>query len=234
MDRLGVIVASGGMDSATLAWHYKDQGYTVRLVGFDYGQRHRKELQALADIADRLGGTSTVVPLNLRDHLHGSALTSDEVEVPDGHYAQETMKATVVPNRNSIMLSIATGIAVAEGAEVVATGVHAGDHFIYPDCRPAFFTPFAEAMRHANEGFAVEGFRLEAPFITWTKADIAAHGARLGVPYEITWSCYKGGDIHCGRCGTCVERIEAFIDAGADDPTQYEDKEFALQELARQ
>jgi 7-cyano-7-deazaguanine synthase len=233
MTKQAIIVASGGMDSATLAWHYKQQGFSVRLVGFDYGQRHRKELSALEKIADRLGGSSTIVPLNLRDHLHGSALTSDDVEVPDGHYAQETMKATVVPNRNAIMLSIATGIAIAEGAEVVATGVHAGDHFIYPDCRPAFFEPFAQAMQAANDGFAAEGFRLEAPFIAKTKADIAAHGASLGVDYSITWSCYKGGDIHCGRCGTCVERIEAFLDAGVDDPTEYADREFALAEIGR-
>jgi 7-cyano-7-deazaguanine synthase len=233
MSKQAIIVASGGMDSATLAWHYKQQGFSVRLVGFDYGQRHRKELSALEKIADRLGGSSTIVPLNLREHLHGSALTSDDVEVPDGHYAQETMKATVVPNRNAIMLSIATGIAVAEGAEVVATGVHAGDHFIYPDCRPAFFHPFAEAMKAANEGFSVEGFRLEAPFITMTKAEIATHGSSLGVDYSITWSCYKGGDIHCGRCGTCVERIEAFLDGGVDDPTEYADREFALAEIGR-
>lgn len=233
MNKQAVVVASGGMDSATLAWHYAKKGYAARLVGFDYGQRHRKELQALSVIADRIGGRATIVPLDLREHLHGSALTSPEVEVPDGHYAQETMKATVVPNRNAIMLSIATGIAVADGAEVVATGVHAGDHFIYPDCRPAFFEPFAQAMKAANDGFAATGFRLEAPFISMSKADIAAYGASIGVDYSITWSCYKGGDIHCGRCGTCVERIEAFLDAGGQDPTEYADKEFALAEIGR-
>ncbi|HEY7824400.1 MAG TPA: 7-cyano-7-deazaguanine synthase, partial [Acidimicrobiia bacterium] len=164
--------------------------------------------------------------------LHGSALTSDEIDVPDGHYAQETMKATVVPNRNAIMLAIATGIAVAEGAEVVATGVPAGDHFIYPDCRPDFFNPFAVAMEAANDGFTVDGFRLEAPFISMTKADIAAYGSSIGVDYAITWSCYKGGEIHCGRCGTCVERIEAFLDAGVHDPTNYADRDFALSEIA--
>lgn len=233
MNKQAVVVASGGMDSATLAWHYRDKGFSVRLVGFDYGQRHKKELQALSEIAERLGGNSTIISLALQEHLHGSALTSAEVEVPDGHYAQETMKATVVPNRNAIMLSIATGIAVADGAEVVATGVHAGDHFIYPDCRPAFFEPFAQAMKAANDGFAVEGFRLEAPFISMSKADIAAYGASIGVDYSITWSCYKGGDIHCGRCGTCVERIEAFLDAGVEDPTEYGDREFALAEIGR-
>jgi 7-cyano-7-deazaguanine synthase len=229
-----VLIASGGMDSATLAYHYADKGYDLLLIGFDYGQRHRRELQSLAALAASLpGAEARIVPLGIRDLLHGSALTSDDVPVPDGHYAQETMKATVVPNRNAIMLSIATGIAVAEDADLVATGVHAGDHFIYPDCRPAFFEPFAEAMKAGNEGFAPEGFRLEAPFISWTKADIAAHGFRLGVPYEISWSCYKGGEIHCGRCGTCVERIEAFLLAEVPDPTPYEDEIFALAEIGR-
>jgi len=129
------------------------------------------------------------------------------------------------------MLAIAAGVAVADKAEVVATGVHAGDHFIYPDCRPEFFVPFAEAIKNANKGFAVEGFRLEAPFITWSKADIAKHGSEIGVDYAITWSCYKGEEIHCGRCGTCVERIEAFILAGVQDPTQYADRDFALQQI---
>lgn len=229
-----VCITSGGMDSATLAYHYSRQGHDLLLVGFDYGQRHVRELQSLRYIADTVPGASyRVVNLAVQDLLHGSALTSDHVDVPDGHYAQETMKATVVPNRNAIMLSIATGIAVAEGAQIVATGVHAGDHFIYPDCRPAFFDPFAEAMRAANDGFAVDGFRLEAPFINWTKAEIAAHGFALGVPYAVTWSCYKGGEIHCGRCGTCVERIEAFVLAGVHDPTAYEDREFALAEIGQ-
>ncbi len=226
-----VIVASGGMDSATLAWHYASKGFDVSLVGFDYGQRHSKELEALESIASKLGGISRVITLDLSKHLHGSALTSESVEVPDGHYAMETMKATVVPNRNAIMLAIAAGVAVADKAEVVATGVHAGDHFIYPDCRPEFFVPFAEAIKNANKGFAVEGFRLEAPFITWSKADIAKHGSEIGVDYAITWSCYKGEEIHCGRCGTCVERIEAFILAGVQDPTQYADRDFALQQI---
>lgn len=228
-----VVVASGGMDSATLTWHYAAQGYDLILVGFDYGQRHRKELESLHKIAAHHNAEARIVTLPIRDLLHGSALTSDDVDVPDGHYAQDTMKATVVPNRNAIMLSIATGVAVAEGAQIVATGVHAGDHFIYPDCRPAFFIPFADAMNHANEGFVVDGFRVEAPFINMSKAEIAALGDSLGVDYGITWSCYKGGDIHCGRCGTCVERIEAFLDAGVEDPTEYADREFALAELGK-
>lgn len=225
-----VLIASGGMDSATLAWHYK-QTHDLILIGFDYGQRHVKELSSLTTIAERLDAEHRIVTLPITEHLHGSALTDPSVDVPDGHYAEETMRATVVPNRNAIMLSIATGIAVAEGAQIVATGVHSGDHFIYPDCRPAFFQPFAQAMQAANDGFIVDGFRLEAPFINMSKADIARHGHGLGVDYSITWSCYKGGDLHCGRCGTCVERIEAFRLADVDDPTEYADTSFALERI---
>jgi 7-cyano-7-deazaguanine synthase len=218
-----VIVCSGGMDSATLAWHYASKGYDLHLVGFDYGQRHKKELQSLAKIADALGAKHEIVDMSvLRNHLRGSSLTSDDIAVPDGHYAEETMRITVVPNRNAIMLSIATGIAVAEGAELVATGIHTGDHFIYPDCRPSFFEPLNTAFKAATVGHAPENFRLEAPFINMLKSDIAQLGAELNVDYSITWSCYKGGDIHCGSCGTCFERREAFAVAGVKDPTEYE------------
>ena len=225
-----VVVFSGGMDSATLATHYASKGYELLLVSFDYGQRHgSQELAHAARYATFLGAKHRIVGMTfMRDLLHGSSLTSADVEVPDGHYAEETMKITVVPNRNAIMLSIATGIAVAESAEVVATGIHAGDHFIYPDCRPAFFKPFAEAMAAGNDGFGVR-LSLEAPFIQMTKQEIAEYGTNIGVQYDLTWSCYKGGAIHCGRCGTCVERIEAFHLAGVNDPTEYADKSYALQ-----
>lgn len=230
-----VLIASGGMDSATLAHLYRFAGYELILVGFDYGQRHRKELESLKLMAEKLNAELRIVDLtSLTQHLHGSSLTSAEVEVPDGHYAKETMKATVVPNRNAIMLSIATGIAVAEQAELVATGVHAGDHFIYPDCRPQFIDRMNEAMQAAMEGFVHPDFRIEAPFVNISKGEIAGRGHQLGVDFANTWSCYKGGDIHCGKCGTCVERIEAFIEAQIDDPTDYEDQQFALDELARQ
>lgn len=229
-----VCVVSGGMDSATLAYFYKKLSYDLILVGFDYGQRHKKELNQLKEIGSLLNADVRIIDLtNLTKELHGSSLTSPEVAVPDGHYAKETMKATVVPNRNAIMLSIATGIAVAEKADCVATGIHAGDHFIYPDCRPDFFIPFAEAMIMGNDGFSHPEFTLNAPFINKTKGEIAKLGADLGVPFEKTWSCYKGGDIHCGRCGTCVERVEAFIKASVNDPTEYADKDFALAEISK-
>ena len=141
---------------------------------------------------------------------------------PDGHYTDDSMKATVVPNRNAILLSIATGLAVATGADTVATAVHAGDHPIYPDCRPAFITAFEHLAQVANEGFVAEGFKVTAPYLNFSKADIVARGAALGVPFDETWSCYRGGELHCGRCGTCVERIEAFELADVADPTPYE------------
>jgi len=229
------LIVSGGMDSATLAYFYGEQGYDLHLVGFNYGQRHSKELLSLEKIAKSLECSWQVVDLsNLKDALAGSSLTSDDVVVPDGHYAEETMRITVVPNRNAIMLSIAAGIAVANGSDFVATGVHAGDHYIYPDCRPEFIQAINQAFILGTEGHAKEGFTVQAPFVFATKAEIAEVGMGLGVPYELTWSCYKGGEKHCGRCGTCVERIEAFINAGAEDPTEYEDGiEFALSEIER-
>jgi 7-cyano-7-deazaguanine synthase len=229
-----VIVASGGMDSATLAYLYKSLGFDLILVGFNYGQRHKKELSYLEKLGERLSAPVRIVDLQILSQvLHGSSLTSGDVDVPDGHYAEETMRATVVPNRNAIMLSIATGIAVAEGASVVATGVHAGDHYIYPDCRPQFIDALSLAFQYGTEGHAPGDFALVAPFVELTKADIAGMGHELGVDYSITWSCYKGGEIHCGRCGTCVERIEAFLDAGVEDPTDYVEIDFALSEIAR-
>jgi 7-cyano-7-deazaguanine synthase len=229
------LIVSGGMDSATLAYHYSKLGYELHLVGFDYGQRHVKELLALRNLADVLNATYEIVDLKgLKSSIANSSLTSDDIVVPDGHYAEETMRITVVPNRNAIMLSIATGIAVANGSELVGTGVHSGDHFIYPDCRPDFIEAINKAFILGTQGHSVETFRVEAPFVQILKSDIAALGHEYGVPYQLTWSCYKGGNKHCGRCGTCVERIEAFIDAGVNDPTLYEDGiEFALEEIAK-
>lgn len=218
-----IAVVSGGLDSVTLAYLLDSEGYDLHLLSFDYGQRHRKELNHAALCAQRLGAMHTVIDLSsLRSLLHGSALT-DDIPVPDGHYAAKSMAVTVVPNRNAIMLSIAYAAAVSDGARLVAVGVHAGDHFIYPDCRPAFVSAFAEMERLATEGYAQDGLSLYAPFLHMSKSDIVTTAVRLGIPLCDTWSCYKGGALHCGKCGTCVERHEAFQLAGLDDPTQYEE-----------
>lgn len=218
------IICSGGLDSVSLAHILADQGALSRLVSFDYGQRHRKELDFAAACAQRLG-----VPFHLIDmrsigaSLTGSALT-DDIDVPDGHYAEDSMRITVVPNRNAIMLTIAYGIAAANGDTAVATAVHGGDHFIYPDCRPAFTTAFDAMQRAALDGYA--DVALVTPFVHRTKADIVTEGAKVNTPFAQTWSCYKGGAVHCGRCGTCVERREAFDLAGVADPTAYADPDY--------
>ncbi len=219
-----LVICSGGLDSVSLAHLISARGDLSRIVSFDYGQRHRKELGFARACADRLG-----VPFHLIDmrpigaELTGSALT-DDLNVPEGHYAEENMKVTVVPNRNAIMLTIAFGIAAAKGDGAVATAVHGGDHFIYPDCRPAFAEAFETMQRAALDGYA--DVRLHTPFVHRTKADIVTEGARVNTPFAETWSCYKGGAHHCGRCGTCVERREAFHLAGVADPTVYDDPDF--------
>jgi 7-cyano-7-deazaguanine synthase len=221
--RHAVVIASGGLDSTAVAYWLADKGSQLTLLSFDYGQRHGKELEHAARIAERLGARHEVVDLvGVGRLLGGSALTDEAVDVPDGHYTDASMRITVVPNRNAIMLSVAVGAAVACGADAVAFGAHAGDHPIYPDCRPEFFSLMERTALAGNEGFLPAGFQLLAPFLRLSKAEIVAWAAALGVPFALTWSCYKGRDRHCGTCGTCTERIEAFADAGVEDPTAYE------------
>lgn len=215
-----VAIYSGGMDSTVLVYQLRSQGYDVMALSVDYGQRHRKELDSASAICRITGISHEVADLRGITHLlKGSSLTDSKIDVPDGHYAEESMKATVVPNRNMIMLSVAIGYAISLGAQFVAYGAHAGDHIIYPDCRPEFAAAINTAALLAD-WHQVELLR---PFIRLTKAEIAKRGAELNVPFELTWSCYKGGERHCGRCGTCVERAEAFNLTGLQDPTEYED-----------
>jgi 7-cyano-7-deazaguanine synthase len=222
-ERRVVAVASGGLDSTTMAYSLRAQGYAVIAISFDYGQRHRKELAFAEQMAADLGASWTLIDLHaagLTSVLRGSALTDEAVTVPDGHYADDSMKITVVPNRNAIMLSIACALAVTREAGAVAFGAHTGDHFIYPDCRPEFVRAFERMVNVAVEGLA--SIEILAPFLAMTKADIVKLGDELHVPFERTWSCYKGGALHCGTCGTCFERREAFALAHVIDPTPYE------------
>lgn len=220
-------IVSGGLDSVTLAHFLDHHGQLSGILSFDYGQRHKKELVYAEAAAKRLNVPFHKIDLtNITTHLKGSALT-DNIDVPDGHYAAETMKQTIVPNRNAIMLAIAYGIAPAHGYNAIAIAIHAGDHFIYPDCRPEFAELFERMEKKAMEGVA--DIKLLTPFVTITKKDIAHHADILKVPIAETWSCYKGGEIHCGRCGTCVERREAFMLAGVTDPTVYEDSDYWIE-----
>lgn len=219
-----LVICSGGLDSVSLAHKVAAEQTLTGLVSFDYGQRHSKELGFAAACAQRLGVPHQII--DIRDvgrQLSGSALT-DDVAVPDGHYAEESMRITVVPNRNAIMLAIAFGVAAARQAVAVGVAVHGGDHFIYPDCRPDFIDAFQAMQNRALDGYA--NVRLYAPFVHASKADIVAEGARYATPFDQTWSCYKGGEVHCGRCGTCVERREAFDLARQQDPTDYADADF--------
>jgi 7-cyano-7-deazaguanine synthase len=212
-----ITTLSGGMDSTTLLFQLLNEGHEVKTLGVNYGQRHVKELQAAQSIAEQAGIEYRIVDLtSITDLISNSALTGSE-EVPHGHYADESMRRTVVANRNMIMLSVAAGWAINLGYDAIATAVHSGDHAIYPDCRPEFI----EAMRSTLAVAGYEPVKVLAPFVEIPKDAIAKIGADLGVPYKLTWSCYEGRDIHCGLCGTCVERKEAFHLAGVPDPTEY-------------
>lgn len=252
MTSKAVVVLSGGLDSSTLAHFVAGQGYEVYGISFNYGQRHSRELRSACLVMNHLRGTeghynpshqAVHATIDLRqagvDLLFegsGSSLVTDE-DVPDGHYAEENMKKTVVPNRNMIMLSIAAAWAISLNAEGVWTGVHAGDHFIYPDCREEFLYPLNAAIVRGNAGFGpifdynkdsavVPQQFVHTPFLLSSKDDIAQMAFDLNVDIANTWSCYKGGDKHCGRCGTCVERQEAIASTGNEDPTEYEDSEY--------
>jgi 7-cyano-7-deazaguanine synthase len=213
-----VEILSGGMDSTTLLYKLRDEGHEVKCLGVNYNQRHKKELTYAADLCDSLGIEWRVADLSaLSGFLMGSSQSDPSVDVPEGHYEAESMKLTVVPNRNQLMLAVATTWAISSKSDAIAYAAHAGDHAIYPDCR----LPFIDAMEDILRVCHFEPIRLIAPFKYSSKADIAKIGFSLGVPFEKTWSCYKGLEYHCGQCGTCVERRESFQLAKVPDPTKY-------------
>ena len=212
-----VIIISGGMDSTTLLYDMKER---IALgVSFDYGSNHNEREISFARLhCDRLGIKHIVIRLGFMHEYFKSSLLEGADAIPEGHYADDNMKSTVVPFRNGIMLSVAAGIAESNGLKKILIANHGGDHTIYPDCRPEFI----EAMDRAIANGTYEDVRIDAPYTNITKADIAKIGKRLGIDYSETWSCYKGGERHCGKCGTCIERKEAMALAGIDDRTEYE------------
>lgn len=214
-----VVLLSGGLDSCVLAAWLKSRGDDLRAIAFDYGQRHVVELGAARLIARDLGISLTVVEMrSLAAVLGGSSQTDPSVPVPHGHYAAASMRATVVPNRNMIMLAVAAGHAITVGADEVCYAAHAGDHPVYADCRPEFVSAMSVPLGLCHDA---PGVRLRAPFVEIGKHRIVEIGASVGAPMHLTWSCYQGGAVHCGQCGTCVERREAFLLAGVTDPTEY-------------
>lgn len=218
-----LVLLSGGMDSttalaATLAAAEPDEA--VEALFIDYGQRHIRERASSIAVAAHYGVRWAELDLRSFGASVTSALTSEGRAVPHGHYTAASMEQTVVPNRNATMLSAAAGIAASRGLSRVVTAVHAGDHAVYADCRPEFITALSAATELGC------GIAIEAPFVYTSKTDIAREGSALLAPYDLTWSCYEGGVLHCGRCGTCVERAEAFHDARVPDPTTYIDADF--------
>lgn len=211
-----VIIVSGGMDSVTMLYEFHKE--ISLAVTFDYGSNHaKKEIAFAKEHCERLGIEHLVIPLGfIHDYFKSSLLEGAEA-IPEGHYESANMKSTVVPFRNGIMLAIACGIAESRGLTKVMIANHGGDHAIYPDCRGTFIDAMSEAMSYGT----YKHIKVVAPYTGITKADIAKKGAELGVDFSRTWSCYKGGEKHCGKCGTCIERKEAFELAGIPDPTDY-------------
>ena len=214
-----LILLSGGLDSVTALYHARTQHEVIGAVSFDYGSKHNeREIAMAAYHCKQFGISHVIIPLTFMNDYFRSDLLQSGGSIPDGHYAAATMKQTVVPFRNGIMLSVATGLAESRGAEGLVIAAHTGDHFIYADCREEFLEPMARAMIEGSDA----RIKLLRPFVHMTKGNIAKRGIELGIDYSKTWSCYKGGDLHCGTCGTCVERREAFMQAGTNDPTRYQ------------
>ena len=220
MSKKVVVIYSGGMDSYTVLHKAIKQGLTPYALTFDYGQRHIKEIDVARSVCQELGVNHKIIDISAINQLiGGSSLTDNSIEVAEGHYQEENMKSTVVPNRNMILLSLAIGYAVSIGAEQVYYGAHSGDHAIYPDCRPEFVAKMNEVAAIAN----YEKTEIFSPYLNSNKIGILKDGLAMGLDYSKTWTCYNGREKACGKCGSCVERLEAFAANGLSDPVAYED-----------
>lgn len=220
MSKKVVVIYSGGMDSFTVLHKALQQGLTPYALTFDYGQRHVKEIEVARQVCKELNVHHKVIDISAINQLiGGSSLTDSSIDVALGHYQQENMKSTVVPNRNMILLSLAIGYAVSIGAEQVYYGAHSGDHEIYPDCRPIFVEKMNEVAAVAN----YEKVEIVSPYLDSDKIGILKDGLAMGLDYSKTWTCYNGREKACGQCGSCNERLEAFAANGITDPIPYED-----------
>ena len=219
MSKKVVVIYSGGMDSYTVLHKAIQQGLTAYALTFDYGQRHIKEIDVARGVCKELGINHKVIDISAINQLiGGSSLTDNSIDVALGHYEEENMKSTVVPNRNMILLSLAIGYAVSIGAEQVYYGAHSGDHAIYPDCRPEFVEKMNDVAAIAN----YQKTEIFSPYLKTNKIGILKDGLAMGLDYSKTWTCYNGREKACGKCGSCVERLEAFAENGLTDPIAYE------------
>jgi 7-cyano-7-deazaguanine synthase len=213
-----VVIYSGGMDSYTVLNKAMQQGYDVHAVSFNYGQRHSKELLFAKKVCEQHNIEHKVVDISSINQLIGGSALTDDIDVPQGHYQEESMKTTVVPNRNMIMLSMAVGYAVSIEAEAVYFGAHSGDHAIYPDCR----TEFVDAMNDVCKIANYQAVEVRAPYLAASKTDILREGLAMDLDYNDTWTCYNGQEKACGKCGACQERLEAFSENNTIDPIDYQ------------
>ena len=211
-----VLIFSGGMDSTTLLYDLIHEGYEVSAITFDYRQKHHKEIRCAEKTCKKLQVPHKIIDVSVLNDLAPSSLTRAQWDVPEGNYAEETMKQTVVPNRNMVFLSLAASYAIGIGAKDLFYAAHAGDHAIYPDCRLAFVSAMTTALHLCDWNDVT----LHAPYLMISKGDIVKKGLALNVDYVDTWSCYKGEDLPCGKCGACTERREAFGLAGVADPLE--------------
>tara|TARA_B110001454_G_scaffold209454_1_gene222954 strand:- start:387 stop:1049 length:663 start_codon:yes stop_codon:yes gene_type:complete len=213
-----ILILSGGMDSFTLLHHALSKKYIVDCITFDYGQRHIKEVECAHLVCKEHNLSNLKVEIaNVESIFAKSALTSEDIEVPHGSYQAQSMQATIVPNRNMLFISHAIAYAISKGISRVWYGAHAGDHFIYPDCRPEFLSAM-NAVAQTCHTFPIS---VEAPFLNFTKAEIVKIGLDLEVDYSKTWTCYEGQELACGKCGSCNERLEAFVINNSIDPLRY-------------